>query len=129
MYPAHDVRSSVRNVFFRTYLFQNSLMTTAHFIIGYLICLFSIFISSSVTLVDIQTDIMKTCLILDMHMSRIPNLSNYSLNFENQCLVFICKMLNFSTIDFGLIESYIHFFYCYGSYFNFIGYIVFQFFL
>ena len=57
IYQALYVRSSVPNVFFCTYIFQNSLMTTSHFIIIYLICVFSVFIGSSVILADIQTGI------------------------------------------------------------------------
>ena len=59
IYKAHYVCSSVRNVFFRTCLFQNILMTTSHFIIWYLICVFSIFIGSFVILVDIQTGVIN----------------------------------------------------------------------
>ena len=70
IYQAHNVRSSVQNVFFCTYLFQKSLISIAHFIIWYLICLFSIFISSSVIFVDIRTDILTTFLMLDIHKSR-----------------------------------------------------------
>ena len=47
IYQAHSVCSSVRSVF-------------RHFIIWYLICVFSIFIVSSVILVDIKTGIITT---------------------------------------------------------------------
>ena len=68
IHQAHYVRSSVRNVSFCTYLFQNSLTTTAHFIIRYSIYVFSIFIGSYVIFVYIQTGIITT-LMLDMHKS------------------------------------------------------------
>ena len=60
----------LKNLFIRTYFFQNSLITTAHFIIWYLICSLSIFIGSPVILVDIQTGIIMTFLMLGMHTSR-----------------------------------------------------------
>ena len=69
IYQAHYIRTSVRNVFIRMCLFQNSLMTTAHFRIWYLICVFSIFIGGSVIFVEIQTDIITIFKILDIGMS------------------------------------------------------------
>ena len=70
------------NFIFCTYLLQNSLMTTAHFIIWYFISVFSIFNGSSVIFVGAQTGIITTfkckiCLRLGS-----PILSTYSLNVE-----------------------------------------------
>ena len=101
-------------MFFSTYLFQNNLMTTPHFILRYLICVFSIFIGSSIILFVIHTGIIT---------------STYNLKFENQCSIFIRKHLYFSTIHFRFNESYIHFYLLLWIYFDLIGYIEFQFLL
>ena len=69
IYQAHYVRSQFQNEFFLTYLFQNSLTTTAHFIIWCLICVFSIFIGGSVIFVEIQTDIITIFKMLDIGTS------------------------------------------------------------
>ena len=78
-------------------------MTTAHFIMRYLICVVSIFIGSSVIYVDIQMGIITA-------FFGSPILSTYSLNFENQCLIFIRKIVYQSMIHFRFNESYIHFY-------------------
>ena len=64
-------------------------MTTAHFVIWYSICVFSIFIGSSVILVDIQTGIITTFECYICIRLGGPILSSYSLYFEYQCLIFI----------------------------------------
>ena len=55
-----SVRLSVWLMFFCTFLFQNSLITSVYSIITYLICFFFILFGSSVISVEIQTGIITT---------------------------------------------------------------------
>ena len=54
-------------------------------------------------------------------------MSTYGLNFENQCLIFIRKSYILVRFIFVLMSHIFNFIYCYGFYFDLIGYIEFQF--
>ena len=77
--------------FFRMYLFQNSLMKSAYFIIMYLIGVFFMLFGSSAISVDIQTGVIRNfqCYIDICLFS--PIISTYSLNFENKCFILYVK--------------------------------------
>ena len=97
-------------------------MTSAYFIITYLMSLLFILFGSYAISVNIQTFIIKTLkgyifICLDSTI-----FSTYSLNDENKCLILYVKFyLKVQLIFFSISNTFI-FIYFYGFYFNIIGY-------
>ena len=122
----HFERSSNHNTFSHTYWLQNSLTTLANLRIWHLICLFIIFITVFVILVEIQTGIITTFSSMWLICLRSPIISTYNQCSENECKILIrhsYSSLRFISVSISHIFNFI---YCYGFDFDRIRYIKLQ---
>ena len=99
-------------------------MTSAYFIITYLIYLFFICFGISIISVYIQTGTITNLNVISLYVLEVTYLySKYSLNFDNKCFISSVKFyINVRIILYSISHKTI-IICCYGFYFDLIVYL------